>query len=106
VLAYSEIPFDPYHPDMIESFMAGQPIGNRKYEIRSYSVFFPDFRLAYAGREAKEFTDSWTFQDQFPVEVLLKWKGADSPSHFMVCMVNAPFSVQVQGAPVTGGLAK
>src|SRR5208337_3756725 len=72
VLYYSELLLDPYHPDSIERFLAGRFSGKKETEFRSYGVEFPEFVLAYAGKESKEFVQAWNAVDQLPVEVLLR----------------------------------
>jgi prepilin-type N-terminal cleavage/methylation domain-containing protein len=54
VLSYSELQLDPYHPAFIERFLAGRSSSGKQTEIRSYGVDFPEFVLAYAGKDSKE----------------------------------------------------
>jgi hypothetical protein len=113
VLSYSELVLDPYHSKFIEQFLAGKSSSKRESNIRSYGIEFPEFVLAYAGSESKEFLQSWESTDKLPVEVLLRWKGQDSRVHAQVLMMNTPFSVEVQntqtpnavpGGAVPGGV--
>jgi prepilin-type N-terminal cleavage/methylation domain-containing protein len=105
MLSYSELLLDPYHPESIEKFVAGRSSGKKETEIRSYGIYFPEFVLAYAGSQSKEFSQSWGTADELPVEILLRWTGNDSVVHALMCMVNAPFPVEVPKvpAPAAGG---
>ena len=108
MLSYSELLLDPYHTQSIERFVAGRSPGKKETEIPSYGVYFPEFVLLYAGTQSKEFAQSWEGVDQLPAEILLRWRGTDSVIHAMMCMVNAPFTVETSNVPVqaagTGGL--
>jgi hypothetical protein len=95
VLYYSELLLDPYHPGPIEKFLAGRSSGKQDTAVRTYGVDFPEFVLAYAGKESREFSKSWETADQLPVEVLVSWRAQDSVVHARACMVNAPFSIEV-----------
>ncbi len=105
VLSYSELLLNPYHPAAIENFLAARSSGKKGTNINSYGVDFPEFVLAYAGKESKEFSQSWDSTNELPVEVLLRWKGNDSVIHAQICMLNAPFSIAVPKilAPAAGG---
>ena len=59
VLSYSELLLDPYHTGSIEKFLAGRFTSKKATEFRSYGVDFPEFVLAYAGKESKEFLQAW-----------------------------------------------
>lgn len=102
VINYSELIMDPYHTKSIEEFL-----GNRseKPKVRSYGVGFREFTLGYAGKNSKQFSDSWDSTDDIPVEVLVKWKGQDSTDHARRFEVNAPFPIEVQKTHVPGGVA-
>jgi len=95
VLYYSELLLDPYHPESIQKFISGRSAGEKETDIRSFGIDFPDFQLSYAGKEAKQFMESWESAGAVPTEVLLSWKGNDSLVHARVCMVNTPFPVEV-----------
>jgi prepilin-type N-terminal cleavage/methylation domain-containing protein len=109
VLSYSELVFNPYYTEAIQNFVEGrQAAGNKKSEIRSYGVNIQGFGLAYGGKGATQFTESWNTNDQVPVEVLLYWRDNDSLNHSIVCLLNTPFPVEAQKtapitAPITGG---
>jgi len=102
VLYYSELLLDPYHPDSIERFLNGGSSGKQGTEVRTYGVDFPEFVLAYAGKESKGFSQSWQTVDELPVEVLVRWRAKDSVVHAMACMLNAPFPIEVPKATVPG----
>jgi prepilin-type N-terminal cleavage/methylation domain-containing protein len=102
VLYYSELLLDPYHSDFIEKFLAGRASSEKETGIRAYGVEFPEFVLAYAGKESREFSQAWDAVDELPVEVLLRWRAKDSTVHARVCMVNALFSIEVPKAPAPG----
>jgi len=93
VLYYSELVLDPYHTKKLERFVAGQS-ENKENTTASYGVDFPEFALAFAGKEAKQFSETWPAGDNLPVEVLLRWKGNDSVVHAKICILNAPFTIQ------------
>ncbi|MGC8490436.1 MAG: PulJ/GspJ family protein [Syntrophobacteraceae bacterium] len=104
VLSYAELVMDPYRTQALEQFAAGgSPSGT---QVRAYRVDFPKFSLAYAGKEAREFSGSWLSTEALPVEILLKWKGVDGVAHSMVCMVNSPFAIESNflNASTPGGL--
>ena len=96
MLSYSELLLDPYHPALIEKFLAGGTFGRKETAIPSYGVYFPEFELAYAGGDAKQFTQAWEKANEFPAEILLMWRANDSTVHAQVCMVNSPIPVEVQ----------
>ena len=100
VLYYSELLLDPYHPGSIEMFLAGGSPRKHDTEVRAYGVDFPEFVLAYAGKESKSFSQSWETVDELPVEVLVRWRAKDSVVHARACMLNAPFPVEVLKVPV------
>lgn len=102
VLSYSELLLDPYHTGSIEKFLAGRFTSKKATEFRSYGVDFPEFVLAYAGKESKEFLQAWDAVDELPVEVLLRWRAKDSVVHARVCMVNSLFSIEVPKVPAPG----
>lgn len=109
MLSYSELLLNPYYPKAIEEFMAGGSPGEKKMEIASYGTYFSDFQMAYSGRGAKEFSQSWEGSDKLPLEILVVWRGTDPVVHTMRCMVNAPFekeAIREQEAQAagTGGL--
>jgi hypothetical protein len=104
VLSYSELLLDPYHTGSIEKLLSGRSTGNKDDEIRSYGVDFPEFVLAYAGKDSKEFSQAWNGKDDLPVEVLLRWKGSDAIVHGLVCMVNNPFTIEKQQQAPRGGV--
>ncbi|HYA42393.1 MAG TPA: prepilin-type N-terminal cleavage/methylation domain-containing protein [Syntrophobacteraceae bacterium] len=99
MLSYSETLLDPYHPQAIERFIAGRSPGGKETEVRSYGIYFPEFALLYAGKQSKEFSQSWESGDELPVEILLRWRGTDMVIHAMMCMVNAPFTLEVSRVP-------
>jgi prepilin-type N-terminal cleavage/methylation domain-containing protein len=102
VLYYSEIILDPYHPAAIQEFLANRPSGMDEAKIRSYGVDFQQFALAYAGKDARQFADSWETNDEVPVEVLVSWRGRDPAGHARRIMVNAPFPIEVQKGQASG----
>jgi len=102
VLDYSELLLDPYHPDSIEKFAASRSSSKKETVVRSYGVEFPEFVLAYAGKESKEFSQSWQTVDELPVEVLVRWRAKDSVVHARACMLNAPFPIEVPKVSVPG----
>ncbi len=102
VLYYSELLLDPYHPGSIEKFIAGGSSRKQETEVRTYGVDFPEFVLAYAGKDSREFSKAWQAVDALPVEVFLRWRANDSVVHARVCMVNAPFSIEVPKVPAPG----
>ncbi len=110
MLYYSELLLDPYHSKSIEQFLADKSSQNKDNKIRSYGVEFPEFVLAYAGGDAKQFLQSWDSTDEIPKEVLLRWRGQDSMVHAQILMTNTPFEVEVPKAPlqnaVTGGAVR
>lgn len=101
-LSYSELLLDPNHPAFIERFLAGRSSGKKRTEIRTYGVDFPEFVLSYAGKESKEFVQTWEAGDQLPVEVLVRWRAKDSAVHARACMVNALFPIEVQKKTAPG----
>ncbi len=107
ILYYSELLLDPYHSKAIEQFLSDKSLQNKDSKIRSYGVEFPEFVLAYAGEESKQFLQSWDSKDEFPKEVLMRWRGQDAMVHAQLLMLNTPFSIAVQKGPlpnaVTGG---
>jgi prepilin-type N-terminal cleavage/methylation domain-containing protein len=103
VLSYSELVLDPYHGKITEQFLANKSSGGQAAGISSYGVDFPEFALAYAGREEKQFQESWQTKDDLPLEVLVKWRGQQSTVLARRFMVNAPFSIDIQKKQVTGG---
>jgi prepilin-type N-terminal cleavage/methylation domain-containing protein len=105
VLYYSELIMDPFHTKSIEEFLAGKPGAAEKFKVRSYGVNFREFTMSYAGKESKQYTESWDSSDDVPMEVLVKWKGQDTAGHARRFMVNAPFSIEVQKAQVQSGVA-
>ncbi len=102
VLYYSELLLDPYHTDSIQKFIAGGSYRKQETEVRSYGVDFPEFDLAYAGKESTRFSQSWQTVNELPVEVLVRWRSNDSVVHARVCMLNAPFPVEVSNVAVPG----
>lgn len=102
VLYYSELLLDPYHPDSIERFLAGGSSRKQDTEVRTYGVDFPEFVLAYAGKESKKFSQFWQTVGELPVEVLVRWRANDSAVHARVCMLNAPFPIEVPKVPAPG----
>jgi prepilin-type N-terminal cleavage/methylation domain-containing protein len=102
VLNYSELLLDPYHVDFIERFLAGRASSEKETRIRAYGVEFPEFVLAYAGKDSREFLKAWDKVEELPVEVLLRWRGNDSMVHARVCMVNGLFSIEVPKASLPG----
>ena len=102
VLYYSELLLDPYHPDSIERFIAGGSSSKQVTAVRSYGVDFPEFVLAYAGKESTRFSQSWQAVNELPVEVLVRWRASDSVVHARVCMLNAPFPVEASNVAVPG----
>jgi len=106
VLSYSELLMDPYHPALMERFLADRSSLGKETQVRSYGVGFQEFVLAYAGKDSKEFSRSWDSASELPVEVLLLWKGKDSVIHARICMLNAPFSIESPNtlAPAVGGI--
>jgi prepilin-type N-terminal cleavage/methylation domain-containing protein len=105
VLSYSELLLDRYHPVFIERFLAGRSSSGKETEIRSYGVGFQEFVLSYAGKDSKEFLQSWDVTKELPVEVLVRWKGNDPMIHSRICMLNVPFPIEVPEilAPGVGG---
>lgn len=97
VLRYSELVLDPYHGKITEQFLAN------KSPASSYGVNFQEFALGYAGKDSKQFEDSWQANGELPVEVLVKWKGQEPTGHARRFMVNAPLSIEVEKKQVTGG---
>jgi len=104
VLNYSELLLDPYHTKSIEKFLEGKASQKKETQIRSYGVEFPEFVLAYAGKESKEFLPTWESADTLPVEVLLRWKGQDSRVHAQLLMTNTPFPIEVSKAQAAGAV--
>jgi prepilin-type N-terminal cleavage/methylation domain-containing protein len=102
VLSYSELLLDPYHPGPIERFLSGRSSGKKETQIRFYGVEVPEFVLAYAGKDSKEFLQSWDGADKLPVEVLVRWRSKDSAVHSRVCMVNSLFSIDITNRPAPG----
>lgn len=105
VLHYSELVMDPFHTKSIEEFLANDSSRGQESKIRSFGVDFREFTLAYAGKDSKQFLESWDATDDVPVEVLVKWRGQDPAGHARRFEVNAPFAVEVQKAKVQGGVA-
>ncbi len=95
VLSYSELVMDPYRPAALEQFAAVTDSLGERSAVRSYKVDFPRFTLSYAGKNAREFLQSWTSTEELPLEILLTWEGTDRIGHSMACMVNSPFPIQV-----------
>jgi prepilin-type N-terminal cleavage/methylation domain-containing protein len=104
VLHYSELVMDPYHTKSIEEFLSNKAGYAEKSKVRSYGVDFPEFVLGYAGKESKQFAESWDSKEELPVEVLVKWKGQDLAGHARRFMLNAPFPIEVQKGQVQGGV--
>ncbi len=106
VLSYAELVMNPYRTQALEQFAAGGSPSGTRAEVRTYRVDFPKFSLAYAGKEAREFSGSWLSTEALPVEILLNWKGVDGVAHSMVCMVNSPFAIESNflNASTPGGL--
>lgn len=105
-LSYAELVMNPYRTQALEQFAAGGNPSATGAEVRTCRVDFPKFTLAYAGKEAKEFSESWLSTQALPVEILLNWKGVDGVVHSMVCMVNSPFAIESNflNASTPGGL--
>jgi prepilin-type N-terminal cleavage/methylation domain-containing protein len=95
ILYYSELLLDPYHSKSIEQFLADKSLQNKDSKIHSYGVEFPEFVLEYAGEESKQFSQSWDSKDEFPKEVLMRWRGQDTMVHTQILMLNTPFSIVV-----------
>jgi prepilin-type N-terminal cleavage/methylation domain-containing protein len=106
ILYYSELLLDPYHSKSIEQFLSDKSLQNKETKIRSYGVEFPEFVLAYAGEDSKQFLQSWDSTDELPREVLLRWKGQDSRIHAQILMTNTPFSVETQKAPLPNAVTR
>ncbi|MGA2400540.1 MAG: prepilin-type N-terminal cleavage/methylation domain-containing protein [Syntrophobacteraceae bacterium] len=102
VLHYSELLLDPYHSKSIAQFLADKSSQKKESKIGSYSIDFPEFVLSYAGKESREFSQSWEVGDEVPVEVLLRWQGQDSRVHAQILMVNTPFSIRIPKLQVPG----
>jgi prepilin-type N-terminal cleavage/methylation domain-containing protein len=101
-LFYSELLLNPYDPKAIENFLMNRIPGKNEAQVRAYGVPFQEFLLLYAGGESKQFAESWETSDQFPLEVLIRWRGADSKIYAMMCMVNSPFPVEASNVPAQG----
>jgi prepilin-type N-terminal cleavage/methylation domain-containing protein len=105
VLYYSELIMDPYHSKAIEEFLANNSSGAKESKVRSYGVDFREFTLGYAGKDSKQFVETWEAGNDVPVQVLVKWKGQDAAGHARRFEVNAPFTIEVQKGQVQGGVA-
>lgn len=106
VLYYAEMVMDPYRPQSLEQFALGGNSSGERSQVRSYGVDFPGFALSYAGKNAREFIQSWASTQELPLEILLTWKQTNGDGHSMVCMVNSPFPIQVNllNPSMPGGL--
>ena len=107
VLYYSEQIMDPVHTKFIEDFLA-KSSATENAKFRTYGVEFREFALGYAGKDSKQFSESWDSNDELPVEVLVKWRGQDTAVHARRFMVNAPFTIEIkkgQSPGTKGGIA-
>lgn len=102
VLYYAEMPFDPYHPKLIEEFLQSGPTPSDKRDSRFHAIDLPGFSLGYAGKEQQQFAESWEEENQVPVSVLLRWNGQDSAPYAQILMVNSPFAVEAGKQQTTG----
>jgi prepilin-type N-terminal cleavage/methylation domain-containing protein len=96
VLVYSEVPFDPYHPQRMLDFMSANQSGNAPGKTLFYQIDLPGFDLSYAGKDDTRFREGWDKPREIPMEVLLAWNTRDYGAYSQLCLVNCPFPISLQ----------
>ncbi len=93
VLVYSEIPFDPYHGDAIQSFLDLKPNAVQP-NIRFYEIQIAGFGISYLDGESDQTQKAWAQTDKLPAAVVVNWTTPDSGDFSRLLTVNSPFPVQ------------
>ena len=96
VLAYSEMPFDPYHPQRMLDFMSAKDSADTPGKTTFYQIDLPGFDLSYIGKDDTRFKETWDKPREIPIEVLLAWNTRDFGAFSQLFLLNCPFPISLQ----------
>lgn len=72
VLYYSEIPLDPYHPEILRDFIEVPP-GEKSTWPHFYPVKVDEFSIEYSDEENGNFASAWNDPEKLPKAILVNW---------------------------------
>jgi hypothetical protein len=80
ILYYSEIPLNPYDPDVLDEFLKMSPTEKDRAWPPFFATEVEQFSLLYQAENGGALTEEWEDPDTTPVAMYVNWKMIESPT--------------------------